>query len=410
VPRRLFVIEGADQGRCFALPEQGAVILGSSDRHCDIVLNDLYTARAHCEIEVKEDRVVLTDLATPTGTQVNQQRVHKQKLQLDDVIRLGNTHIRFELGEVPTASQPVPRQHQEPAALPHVGLAQLAELAGHTLGHYRLGEVLGTGQLGTVFKARDLKNGHDVALKVLGPEFPQNDGEMQRFVQVMKTLLLLKHPNLVSLIGAGRVGPYCWIARELVAGENAVELIARHHQQKKIDWHVGFRLAMHIGRALELAARHHLTHLNVTPANILITADGTAKLNDLMMGKALDGTKLQEATLEAKFLAEINWLAPEQADPDAYVDDLADLHRLGAVLFAVLTGRPPFDGNEPESVLSQIRSELPEKPRRYQKHIPMEFQAVVLKLLAKHAEERFANPAQLLAELVPIGESHGMRM
>jgi serine/threonine protein kinase len=406
--RRLLVIEGADQGRCFPLPDQGAIILGSSDKHCDICLNDLYAARVHCQIEVLGERVILTDLANTSGTQVNKQKVQKGDVHVNDVIRIGNSHLRLELGEVPAAGQPVARIHVESGGVPQLPLERLAELSGETLGHYELGPVIGQGQLGVIFQARDAKKGQPVALKVLGPDFPQDDGEMQRFVQVMKTLLPLRHPNLVSLIGAGRAGHYCWIARELVAGESAAKIIERHHGSKKIDWHLGFRLAMHIGRALEFAGRHHLSHLNLTPQNILLAADGTAKLNDLMLVKALDGTKLQQATLEKKFLAELPYLSPEQADPEAYADDLCDLYRLGAIVYAVVTGRPPFTSDKPDQLLAQIRTELPEKPRRWQKNIPMEFQAVLLRLLAKHAEERHATPAQLLAELVPIGEAHGV--
>jgi serine/threonine protein kinase len=92
------------------------------------------------------------------------------------------------------------------------------------------------------------------------------------------------------------------------------------------------------------------------------------------------------------------------------VDDLADLHRLGAIVYAVLTGHKPFSGKDPERLIEQIRNELPEKLKRYQKHIPLELQAVVLRLLAKHPEERFANAAQMLAELVPIGEREGLRV
>lgn len=406
MPRRLLVIEGADQGRCYALPEHGVVLLGCSDKHCDIYLNDLYAARVHCQIEADGERLLLTDLANTSGTQVNKQKVTKHELQLDDVIRIGNTHLRLEIGDAPAPTQPSAPAQRAPAGLPKLELARLSELSGHTLGHYELGPTLGIGHVGVVFRARDTKNGQEVALKVLGPDFPQNDGEMQRFVQVIRTLLPKHHPNLVSLIGAGRASPYCWIARELVAGENAAQMIARHHAAKKIDWRVGYRLAMHIGRALEFARQHHLSHLNLTPQNILIDGDSIAKLNDLMLTKALDGTKLQQATLESKFLAEMPYLAPEQADPDAYVDETCDYYRLGAVVYAVLTGRPPFQSKDPTRLLEHIRAEMPEKPRHYQKNIPMELQAVVLRLLAKHAEERYATPAQLLADLAPIGESH----
>lgn len=411
MPRRLHVIEGADQGRYFALPEEGAVIIGGSERHCDIVLNDLYAARAHCEIEIRGGRAFVTDLSTPNGTLVNKQRIQRHELAFDDVIRVGNTHLRYEEGEVPAGESAVaPRARRDPEAVPELPRDKLARLSGCKLGHYQVGDVLGIGHYGTVFKARDLKKDVDVALKVLGPEFPADDAEMNRFVQAVKPLLAARHPHLVATLGAGRSHHYMWIARELVLGESAADLIARHHKQKKIDWRVGYRLAVHIGRALDFAARHHWTHLNLTPANILIGIDGTAKLNDLMMHKALGGSVLEQAVRKEKERAEAAWLAPEQTDPEAYVDDLADLHRLGAIVYAALTGRPPFgEENDLDRLRQRIRSEFPDKPMRYQKNIPIELQAVVMRLLAKHPEERYANAAQMLADLAAVGSQYEVK-
>ncbi len=406
MPRRLFVVEGADQGRYYALPEEGAVIIGSSERHCDIVLNDLYAARAHCEIAVQGGKAIVTDLSTPTGTLVNKQKIERHELAWNDVIRVGNTHLRFEEGEVPAGETIQPRVRPDPDAVPEVPREKLAKLSGCKLGHYQLGEVIGVGHFGTVFKARDLKKEADVALKVLGPEFPANDAEMNRFVLVVKPMLAVRHPHLVTVLGAGRSHNYMWIARELVVGENAADLIARHRKQKRIDWRIGYRLAVHVGRALDFAARHHWSHLNLTPANILIAADGTARLNDLMMHKALGGSVLDQAVRKQKERAEAAWLAPEQTEPGAYVDDLADQHRLGAIVYAVLTGRLPFEDDDPEHLRRRIRGEFPDKPTRHQKSIPIELQAVVLRLLAKHPEERYANPAQMLAELAAVGKAN----
>ncbi|MCS6975574.1 MAG: protein kinase [Gemmatales bacterium] len=408
MPRRLYVLEGADQGRYFALPEDGAVIIGSSERHCDIVLNDLYAARSHCEIAVHGDKAVVTDLSTPNGTLVNKQRIDRHELAFNDVIRVGNTHLRYEEGEVPAGEVIQPRVRHDPDAIPEVSREKLGKLSGYKLGHYELGEVLGVGHLGTVFKARDLKKDADVALKVLGPEFPANDSEMNRFVQVVKPLLAARHPHLVTVLGAGRSHNYMWIARELVVGESAAEVIERHRKQKRIDWRIGCRLAMHVGRALDFATRHHWSHLHLTPSDILISHDGTAKLNDLMMYKALEGSSLFRAVQKTKEKAELPWLAPEQTDPQAYVDDLADLYRLGAIVYAVLTGRPPFEDDDAERLRHRIRNEFPDKPTRYQKSIPIELQAVVLRLMAKHPEERYANAAQMLAELAALAKANGM--
>src|SRR5262249_10230011 len=160
-------------------------------------------------------------------------------------------------------------------------------------------------------------------------------------------------------------------------------------------------------RALEFTHQNRLVHGNLTPANVLVqAADGQARLNDLFLLKALEGSRLQQATLENKLLAELPYLSPEHIDPDATADDLSDLYSLGVVVYALLTGRPPFAAAAPEETLGQIRTALPEKPRHLQRSIPDAFQAIVLKLLAKRPEERYPTPAALLADLEQVAAGH----
>lgn len=407
--RWLQVIDGADQGRSFPLPVGGSIIMGASSKHCDICLNDLYVSRVHCQVDVQDQQVAISDLSTPTGTFINKHKVQRQELHRGDVVRIGNTHLRLEEGEGIPAFPSHTGVKEEKVAVPHVPLDRLGELANHTLGHYQLGTVLGKGHYGTVFRAQDLKKDQTVSLKVLGPTFPANDGEMQHFVATLKKLMPLRHPNLLSLYAGGRSAGYCWIAREYVDGESAADFLASHRGIRKPDWRVGFRVALHVGRALEYTHQHHLTHGSITPHNILLPDDQSGpKLANLLLTQALEGSALQQEVLEQKLLAEMPYLAPEQADPDSYVDDLCDLYGLGAVVYALLTGRPPFVANSPEELLAAICEGTPEKPRKYQKNIPMELQAVVLKMLARHQEERYPTPAQLLADLAPIAEEHGI--
>src|SRR5205807_2256215 len=114
-------------------------------------------------------------------------------------------------------------------------------------------------------------------------------------------------------------------------------------EAQRIDWTRALRVAVHIARALAFAGEHHLVHNNITPQNIMIQGEGNiAKLGDLMLAKALEGSELQAATLEVKLISELAYLSPEQVDPDAFVDDLVDLYCLGTIVYALLTGRPPF--------------------------------------------------------------------
>src|SRR5205814_835380 len=142
------------------------------------------------------------------------------ELHPGDVLRVGNSHLRLEAAHAavpePPPSPPPPK---ELGPAPHLPADRLAELAGHSLGHFQLKVLLGNGHSGVVFQAQDLKANHLVALKVLAPPFPANDQELQHFARVLKPTLPLRHPNLISLYGVGKSGPYCWIAREYIEGE-----------------------------------------------------------------------------------------------------------------------------------------------------------------------------------------------
>src|SRR5262249_21679467 len=143
-----------------------------------------------------------------------------------DVVRVGDTQLRLHLGDFPldvalgAVSGPA-----APAAPPPVD--KLTALSGQKLSHYDIGPVIGQGHSSVVFHANDTEDNRSVALKVLLPEFSKNEEEVQRFVRAMKTMMPLRHPNLVTLYGAGKTGPYCWVAMEYVAGENLTQVIAR---------------------------------------------------------------------------------------------------------------------------------------------------------------------------------------
>lgn len=399
MPKRLRVIDGADQGQSFWLPASGTVLLGNSRKHCDICLHDLYVGRVHCHLEIAVDRILVRAMDTPAGTLVNGVKTQERELQLGDVLRAGNSQLRLEEAEQ-AAPAPAPRATEHPGKLAPLPAERLGELRGLMLGHFKIGHVLGRGHGSVVFRAQDVKKNEEVALKILAPSFPANDAEMQQFVRVVKPLLSLRHPNLVAWLGAGKTGPYVWIAQELVEGESLTSVLGQLRTARKIKWRRACRLAVGLAQALEFLHEHRLVHSNITPANLVVRAsDGLVKLNDLGLQKALEGSQLQQATLEYKLLSEMSYLSPEHIDPNVAADDLSDLYSLGVVFYALLTGQLPSEGTSPEDTLMRIREVLPEKPKNLQRGIPDEVQAIVLRLLAKRPEERYPSPGALLADL-----------
>jgi serine/threonine protein kinase len=412
MPRHLLVIDGADEGRAFALPVSGMLTLGSSHRHANIALNDLYVSRVHCELRLEGDRVHLSPM-DGAKLLVNNAAVDGCELRSGDVLRIGNSHLRLQDGDAPAAVelapeplafQPKPGLLRAPDETPLVDSVQI-------VGHYRLGELLGEGHFGSVFHAVDVKTGHAVALKLLATEFPANEAEMKRFTQVMKVALPLRHPNLVAVYGVGRSGQQCWLVRELVHGESADRVIDRLSHGEKNGWKQALRVALHLTRALVFLHQRHVAHKNITPHNALIHSENdVAKLADTLLVDSLEGSVLHRNRLENKLLSELGYLAPEQIEPGAYVDDQCDQYGLGAVVYALLTGQPPFVGRKPEETLGLIRTALPEKPRLFNKAIPKEFQAIVLKMLAKHQEDRYATPTELLNDLDQVAVEHHIRV
>lgn len=443
VARRLFVVDGADQGRVYALPESGAISVGKSHKHSEIVLNDLYVSRLHCELHIQGDQVMLVHIEGQNGTLLNNQPVTRQEMHLGDVLRVGNSHLRLELGAaadsadqddskgaygvtgestadeggyeiIDDETEVVATDSGDASgvavALPHSPVDELLKLEDQTLGHFQIGPLLGRGQSSLVFRADDQKTKHTVALKVLSPDFPKSDVELQRFVKALKSATQLPHPSLVALSGAGKTGAYCWIAREFVEGESLARLITRLKDGGKLDWTRACRVALHVGKLLDHLHKHKVTHGNLTPRNILIrTSDKLTKVTDLMLNQALEGSHLQKAVLGKKLLLELPYIAPEQTDPHTPVAPVGELYALGAVLYALLTGQPPFAGESAKELLAQIREGKVARPSKLQKGIPPNFEAVVLKLLARNKAERFQSATELLAAVDPIAHEHDLK-
>ncbi len=287
-------------------------------------------------------------------------------------------------------------------------MGRLESLSGQQLSHYDIGPVIGRGSSCVVFHATDTKDNRPVALKVLLPEFSKDEEEMQRFVRAMKAAMPLRHPNLITLYSAGKTGPYCWVAMEYVAGENMKQVIERIGVAGMLDWRYAYKVAVHVGRALEYAHGQNILHRNVTPTNILLDAPTkVVKLGDLVLAKALGGGP--QITNPGELIGEVVYMSPERTRgiPEE-IDARSDLYGLGATVYALLAGRPPFEGATIAEKVTRIRQVAPEKPTKYQMSIPAQFEGVVMKLLAKRPEDRYQTAAELLAELTRVGKFQGV--
>jgi serine/threonine protein kinase len=407
---QLVVTAGPDKGRVFTVQPGPNHMLGRST-HSMYHLSDPRASRSHCQVLLEGEQVVVVDNGGSGGTLVNGKPVQRQALKLGDVLKVGDTELRLQMGDFPldvalAAVQTPPAPPPKPAG----AVEELEALAGRTLAHYEIINVLGKGQTSMVFFANDPEHGNrPVALKVLLPEFSKHEEDMQRFVRAMKTMLPLRHPNLVTLYAAGRTGPHCWVAMEYVAGESLTEVIQRIGVAGMLDWRNAYKVAVHIGRALEYAHGQSIIHRNISPQNILRQAtDKAAKLGDLMLAKALEGSAAQQITRPGELVGDVTYMSPERTRGVSEVDGRSDLYSLGATVYALLTGQPPFGGATLVEKITKIRQAEPEKPTKYQIGIPHPFEGVVLKMLAKKPEERYQSATALLKDLEKIGRTHSV--
>jgi serine/threonine protein kinase len=408
---QLVVIAGPDKDRVFALQVGPDLMLGRS-QSARYRLNDPRVSRVHCQVLLDADEATVIDQGGSSGTLVNGTKVSRHTLKLGDVLQLGDSKLRLQVGDfAPSAVLGPAEQVAAAPALSTRGKApdKLAALSGQVLSHYEVGPVVGKGHSSMVFRARDTKDGKTMALKVLRPEFSQNEDEMQRFVRAMKTVLPLRHPNLVALYGAGKTGPYCWVAMEFVEGESLTAVIKNIGIAGMLDWRHPFRVAVHIGRALAYAHGQQIIHRNVTPENILLrTSDKVAQLGDLILAKALEGTLAQQITRPGELVGDVAYMSPERTHGTAEVDGRSDLYGLGATAYALLTGRPPFEGSTLIEKITRIRQSEPVKPTKFQMAIPHRFEQAVLKLLAKRPEDRYQTANELVTELERIAKLEGV--
>ncbi|MGP0064071.1 MAG: protein kinase domain-containing protein [Isosphaeraceae bacterium] len=398
----LRVVAGPDQGRVFNLIEGTTLSIGRGEK-TDTRLTDGAVARLHCELRWEGAEFSLTDLDSVGGTFIAGQKIQQHALQHGEEFQVGNTRLRLFSSAIADTQNLV--EAQKSAFHPAIR-ADAGVLTGQTISHYELGSVLARGSMGTVYKARDSRSGKDIALKVLYAEFAHDEASLRRFMQLMKTVVGMHHHNLVALCGAGKHGETCWFAMEYVEGEPLIKVIERLGTRKMINWRYTLSMGMQIARALEALHEKHVIHRNVAPESILIRSkDKVPKLADMMLARLVDGAEARPAARPGELLGNVAYMAPERTRSDAEVDIRADIYSLGATVYTLLTGRPPFEGKDLLETVARIRQDDPVPPKKYQDSIPDEFQDVVEKMLAKRPEMRYQTPAQVARALDRVAKA-----
>jgi serine/threonine protein kinase len=389
MPAKLVVIAGPNSGQSFPLTEGLKITIGRGDA-ANIRLMDSAVSRAHCTVEYTLKATLIKDAGSKSGIKVNGKSVTEQALVNGDIIYLGGTQIRFDF-DMPTSDD-------EEATNPE----ELRKLANTKLGHYSIHEVVAVGNSGLVFRATDAKEDREVALKVYLPEFAENEEDLQRFIRAVKTMLPMRHPNLVTLYGGGKTGPYCWMAMEYVEGESLTDTIARIGRKGKIDWKPALNVSLGLARGLYYIHNEKIIHRSLSPGNILFSKGGVPKLGSLILAKALSGALAKDVTVGGDFLGDVRYLAPEQVGAGGPVDGRADIYALGSLIYAMLTGKPPFVGKTQLETATWILRREAKPLRDLDENIPEPLEKAVLKLLAMRPDDRYQSAADVLMDLENI--------
>ena len=258
---------------------------------------------------------------------------------------------------------------------------------------YKIISKIGVGGMADVFKGEDTLLGRPVAVKILHSNFAGDDDFVARFKREAQAAGKLSHPNIVSMYDVGFDQGYHYIVMEYIEGETLKEYITRH-ERLSIDNAVNFTIA--IAEGLEHAHAMGIVHCDIKPHNVLITKQGRIKVTDFGIARAMNaGTTMMYTN---SIMGSAHYLSPEQASGKP-VNGSTDIYSLGAVLYEMLTGRVPYEGETPISVaLKHVRERLI-PPTRYNPSIPTLLEAAVIKALAKRPEDRFSNITEMIAAL-----------
>jgi eukaryotic-like serine/threonine-protein kinase len=262
------------------------------------------------------------------------------------------------------------------------------------IGPFELHEKLGVGGMGIVYRAKYLKNGAYVAVKVLSPDLMADEKIAVRFQREMAILKKLQHPHIVKYYGGSSSGPTKYYAMELVKGGSLEQMLRK---RGPLDWELAVDYAIQIAKALEHAHAAGVIHRDLKPANLLVTRDGL-KLTDFGIARDTQSTAL---TAAGKTLGTMAYMAPEQISGRHPVGAKTDLYALGCVIFEMLTGRTVFQSETQPEMLFKHLDEEPPTIREFNISVPLWLDQLVSELLAKQPEER---PYDALAVQVKLEE------
>ena len=367
---KLVVRSGSTSGSEFKL-NADRLIMGRRSAN-PIPIADVKASREHAVIFRKDGGVYFIQDLSRNGTLLNGQPVNKSeegnKLRYGDRIKIGDTVME------------IVDEKNEPIKI---------EIPG-----YKIMEGVGSGGMGTVYKARQLSMDRIVAIKVLNERYSANSEFVERFIREARAAGKLNHPNVIHVHDISRANGRHYFSMEFIDGSSLKDTM---REKKKFDINQGLDVVLQTAKALEFAHENHIIHRDIKPDNIMLTKEGIVKIADLGIAKTFEEQPAQPGQ-DRRVLGTPHYMAPEQALGKT-IDHRVDIYSLGATFYHMVTGTTPFAGNTAQAILkAHIQESLP-AIQDLNPSVPDPVCFMIERMMAKLPEKRYPSMSALIADI-----------
>ena len=249
---------------------------------------------------------------------------------------------------------------------------------------------IGAGGMSDVYKAKDHVLGRNVAIKVLKQEFSEDQNFVSKFRTEAQSAAGLEHPNIVNIYDVGSEEGMYYIVMEYIAGMTLKTYIEK---KRRLNYKETISIAIQVGRGIEAAHKNRIVHRDIKPQNIMISNDGKVKVTDFGIARAASNN-----TIHSDVMGSVHYTSPEQAR-NGFVDNKSDIYSLGIVMYEMVTGRVPFDGDTAVAVAIQHLQDEMVPPSKYASDIPLSLEKIILKCTQKSPDRRYQDMAEVLVDL-----------
>ena len=260
---------------------------------------------------------------------------------------------------------------------------------------YEIIDKVGSGGMSDVYRAKDHILGREVAIKILKPEFSEDATFVAKFRTEAQSAAGLEHPNIVNIYDVGSENGMYFIVMEYVEGITLKTYIEKKGQ---LNFKEAISIAIQVGRGIEAAHQKGIIHRDIKPQNIIISTEGKVKVTDFGIARAASSN-----TIHADVMGSVHYSSPEQAR-NGFVDGKSDIYSLGIVMYEMVTGRVPFDGDNTVAIAIQHLQEEMVAPSAYAPDLPISLEKIILKATMKKADRRYATISDMLMDLQSLSQ------